>query len=85
MIGDEFKPGMVFAFNIDLFDPKWNDGKTGCVFAETIVITDDRRAADAFVLDRLPAIAGVAFAAKSGTRLLMDRSCPKARRSSKKS
>jgi Xaa-Pro aminopeptidase len=39
-IGDEFKPGMVFAFNIDLYDPKWHDGKTGCVFAETIVITD---------------------------------------------
>ena len=39
-IGDEFKPGMVFAFNIDLYDPKWHDGKTGCVFAETVVITD---------------------------------------------
>ena len=32
---------MVFAFNIDLFDPKWHDGKTGCVFAETIEITAD--------------------------------------------
>ena len=30
---------MVFAFNIDLFDPKWRDGKTGCVFAETVEIT----------------------------------------------
>ena len=30
---------MVFAFNIDLFDPKWKDGKTGCVFAETVEIT----------------------------------------------
>jgi Xaa-Pro aminopeptidase len=40
VIGDEFKPGNVFAFNIDLFDPKWHGGKTGCVFAETIVITD---------------------------------------------
>ena len=39
-IGDEFRPGMVFAFNIDLFDPKWHDGKTGCVFAETIHITE---------------------------------------------
>jgi hypothetical protein len=32
---------MVFAMNIDLFDPKWRNGETGCVFAETIVITDD--------------------------------------------
>jgi Xaa-Pro aminopeptidase len=39
-IGDEFRPGMVFAFNIDLFDPAWHDGKTGCVFAETILITE---------------------------------------------
>ncbi len=39
-LGDEFKPGMVFAFNIDLFDPKWRDGKTGCVFAETVEITE---------------------------------------------
>jgi hypothetical protein len=41
VIGDEFKEGMVFAFNIDLFDPKWHDGKTGCVFAETVEITAD--------------------------------------------
>jgi Xaa-Pro dipeptidase len=40
-VGDEFKPGMVFAFNIDLFDPTWHNGKTGCVFAETIEITAD--------------------------------------------
>ena len=40
-IGDEFRPGMVFAFNIDLFDPNWHDGKTGCVFAETIHITEN--------------------------------------------
>jgi Xaa-Pro aminopeptidase len=39
-IGDEFRPGMVFAFNIDLFDPKWRGGETGCVFAETVVITE---------------------------------------------
>ncbi|MGB6447438.1 MAG: hypothetical protein WBF47_20150, partial [Xanthobacteraceae bacterium] len=39
-LGDEFRPGMVFAFNIELFDPKFHDGKTGCVFAETVVITD---------------------------------------------
>ena len=38
-IGAEFKEGMVFAFNIDLFDPNWEQGSTGCVFAETIVIT----------------------------------------------
>ena len=31
---------MVFAMNIDLFDQKWRNGETGCVFAETIVITD---------------------------------------------
>jgi hypothetical protein len=31
---------MVFAFNIDLFDPKWRNGETGCVFAETIAITE---------------------------------------------
>jgi hypothetical protein len=30
---------MVFAFNIDLVDPGWRSGKTGCVFAETIEIT----------------------------------------------
>lgn len=41
VIGDRFEPGMVFAFNIDLVDPKWHDGKTGCVFAETIEITAD--------------------------------------------
>jgi Xaa-Pro aminopeptidase len=40
MVGDRFEPGMVFAFNIDLFDPKWRDGKTGCVFAETVEITE---------------------------------------------
>jgi Xaa-Pro aminopeptidase len=40
VVGDRFEPGMVFAFNIDLFDPKWHDGKTGCVFAETMEITD---------------------------------------------
>ncbi len=39
-IGDEFKPGMVFAFNIDLVDPAWQNGQTGCVFAETILITE---------------------------------------------
>ena len=39
-LGDDFKPGMVFAFNIDLFDPKFHDGTTGCVFAETVVITE---------------------------------------------
>jgi Xaa-Pro aminopeptidase len=39
VIGDRFEPGMVFAFNIDLVDPNWRGGKTGCVFAETIEIT----------------------------------------------
>lgn len=41
VIGDRFEEGMVFAFNIDLFDPGWHDGKTGCVFAETIEITSN--------------------------------------------
>ena len=41
VVGDRFASGMVFAFNIDLFDPKWHGGKTGCVFAETIEITAD--------------------------------------------
>jgi Xaa-Pro dipeptidase len=40
VVGDRFEPGMVFAFNIDLFDPNWRDGKTGCVFAETVEITE---------------------------------------------
>lgn len=39
-IGDEFRPGMVFAFNIDLVDPRWQEGRTGCVFAETLVVTE---------------------------------------------
>ena len=39
-MGDQFREGMVFAFNIDLFDPKWRNGETGCVFAETVLITD---------------------------------------------
>ena len=39
-VGDAFRSGMVFAFNIDLVDPAWRDGKTGCVFAETVVITE---------------------------------------------
>jgi Xaa-Pro dipeptidase len=39
-IGDEFVPGMVFAFNIDLFDPGWHNGETGTVFAETVLITE---------------------------------------------
>ncbi|MDB5875060.1 MAG: hydrolase/M24 family peptidase [Ramlibacter sp.] len=40
-LGDQFRPGMVFAFNIDLFNPKFRNGETGCVFAETVVITDE--------------------------------------------
>ena len=38
-VGDEFSEGMVFAFNINLVDPKFHGGKTGCVFAETVQIT----------------------------------------------
>ena len=41
-IGHELKPGMVFCFNIDLVDPSWRNGETGCVFAETVVITEDK-------------------------------------------
>jgi Xaa-Pro aminopeptidase len=41
-IGDRFQPGMVFAFNIDLVDPGWREGQTGCVFAETVLITDGK-------------------------------------------
>jgi Xaa-Pro aminopeptidase len=39
-IGGEFKMGMVFAFNIDLFDPNWRNGETGAVFADTVAITE---------------------------------------------
>lgn len=39
-IEDELKPGMVFAFNIDLVDPNWRNGETGCVLAETILMTE---------------------------------------------
>jgi Xaa-Pro dipeptidase len=39
--GDEFRTDMVFAFNIDLFDPKYHEGNTGCVFAETVHITEN--------------------------------------------
>ena len=40
-LGAELKPGMVFALNIDLVDPNWMNGETGCVFAETIVVTKE--------------------------------------------
>jgi Xaa-Pro aminopeptidase len=39
-IGGAFKAGMVFAFNIDLFDLNWRNGETGAVFADTVVITE---------------------------------------------
>jgi Xaa-Pro dipeptidase len=39
---DELKPGMVFCFNIDLVDPKWRNGETGCVFAETVLVTEGK-------------------------------------------
>jgi Xaa-Pro dipeptidase len=39
---DELKPGMVFCFNIDLVDPNWRNSETGCVFAETILVTEDK-------------------------------------------
>lgn len=51
-IGGEFKSGMVFAFNIDLFDPKWRNGETGAVFADTVLITETgARALHAFSQD----------------------------------
>ncbi len=40
-LDDKFSEGMVFAFNIDLFDPKWRNGETGAVLADTILITFD--------------------------------------------
>jgi Xaa-Pro dipeptidase len=40
---DELKAGVVFAFNIDLVDPYWRSGETGCFFAETIVATETKR------------------------------------------
>ena len=40
-IEDELKPGMVFAFNIDLVDPAWRNGETGCVLAETVLVTEE--------------------------------------------
>jgi Xaa-Pro dipeptidase len=39
VMNDQFESGMVFAFNIDLFNPSWHNGETGCVFAETVTIT----------------------------------------------
>ena len=42
LAGDSFRPGMVFAFNIDLVNPAWRQGQTGCVFAETVLITEDK-------------------------------------------
>jgi len=42
LAGDEFKPGMVFAFNIDLVNPRWRKGETGSVFAETVLVTEDK-------------------------------------------
>ncbi len=38
---NRLSPGMVFALNIDLVNPAWRNGETGCVFAETILITED--------------------------------------------
>ena len=40
VVGDRFEAGMVFAFNIDLFDPAWRGGETGCVFAETVLVDE---------------------------------------------
>jgi Xaa-Pro dipeptidase len=40
MMEDKFLPGMTFAFNINLFDPKWRNGETGAVFADTVLITE---------------------------------------------
>jgi Xaa-Pro dipeptidase len=49
---DEFRPGMVFCFNIDLVDPQWKAGETGTVFAETILVTEEGpRRMHAFPMD----------------------------------
>src|SRR5262249_44338018 len=40
-IGDEFRAGMGCAMSIALFDPKWRHAESGCVCAETIVITEN--------------------------------------------
>jgi Xaa-Pro dipeptidase len=49
---DEFRPGMVFCFNIDLVDPQWKAGETGTVFAETILVTGEGpRRMHAFPMD----------------------------------
>ena len=38
--------------SIDLLDPTWRNGETDCVFAETIVITNDgTRRMHAFLTD----------------------------------
>lgn len=34
-----FKAGMAFAFNADLFDPKWRSGETSAVFFDTVAVT----------------------------------------------
>jgi hypothetical protein len=34
-----FRANIVFAFNIDLFDPKWRIGETGAIFVDTVAIT----------------------------------------------
>jgi Xaa-Pro dipeptidase len=39
-MNNEFRAGMVFAYNIDLFDASWRKDPTGAVFAETVVITE---------------------------------------------
>src|SRR5260370_16719094 len=38
-IGDEFRAGMVFAMNIDLFDPKWPGAETRSLFPPTPPLT----------------------------------------------
>jgi Xaa-Pro dipeptidase len=37
---DKLEPGMVFAFNLDLVNPRWRNGQTGCVLAETVLVTE---------------------------------------------
>ena len=52
VVGDEFRTDMVFAFNIDLVDPAWHNGRTGCVFAETVHIGESGpRRMHAFPMD----------------------------------
>ena len=52
-IGDEFQPGMVFAFNIDLFYPEWRNGRDRLRLRRDHPHHRDRQAPDAQLSDHL--------------------------------